>query len=182
MNELYTKIIAERNRRLESGEDRDPVCVLADQIEAGESVPPQVVSLIWEAHNQGPWRIRTDDEFKIFAEYCELSGTPLEIREPVLLPEGAVNPVRLYEDDFGDCVLAESAKGSEFAVWTRKGRIYIGFLFESMAQDFRAMRYEFGMEATGNRHLKMVVLEAMDTEIWRQRVCCDLIALSRQIQ
>lgn len=63
--------------------------------------------------------------------------------------------------DFGDCILWAAARGKDAAVWSRKGRLYIGFRNESDAARFRAIRPEWSLEGTGNRHVALVVLEGL---------------------
>lgn len=171
MQELRAKIIAERDRRIADGEDRDPVCVLADQLAAGQPVTEDVIALIWEAHQQGPWRIHTTDELKTFGRYCAAAGFPIDLR----LPSEVVCRIPIYRDDIGDCVFSESAAGQSVAVWTRKGRIQVGFEFQEMAEKFRALRPEYSMKATENRHVGMVVLENADNPEMIYQVCCDLM-------
>ena len=169
---LFDAILTERDRRVAAGEDVDPVCVVASMIESGESVSFGLAQFVWEAHNEGPWRVRTEAELTLFEGLCEKAVSPLTYTEPETC-EG----VRVYRNDFGDCVLQESARGFQFAVWTRKGRVCIGFKDGELASDFRRMREEYSLEATGNRRVRMVVLEGMESPFWIQRVCADLATL-----
>ena len=176
--QLFADILDERDRRIEAGEDRDPLCVLADRIESGVDVDPALAEFVWAVHHGGPWMVDSPDKFTIFTELCAESGFPIEIREP----SEVVCRIPIYRDDLGDCVMRESARGQSYAVWTRKGRVYIGFEFPRMAEIFRSIRPEYSLETTGNRHIGMVVLENADNADTIFQVCCDIIVAKSDYQ
>jgi hypothetical protein len=169
--QLYGKIIAERDRRLAEGETPDPLCAMAARIETDMEPSLAECQFVWECHHEGPWRIRTAEELILFTTLAAEAGVPLKHSAVTECyagssPEGSLF-VRLYLDDFGDCVLTEASRGSRFAIWTRKGRIQIGFRDTADAITFRAKRPNYSMEATGNRHTGLIVLEgwADDTDL-----------------
>ncbi len=51
-------------------------------------------------------------------------------------------------------------KGNDFTVWTRKGRLKIGFRNDSDAQVFRDSDAAFSLETTGNKRIGLVVLDS----------------------
>lgn len=102
---MYAKILAERDRRISSGETPDPICALAARIELGLEPSPEECAFVMEAHEQGPWRIRTDEELELFAALCNECGEPLK-RSSFMNLYG----IRVYIEDFGDCVMTESSR------------------------------------------------------------------------
>lgn len=155
--ELKQAILNEAKIRLESGEGIDPICVLAKELGKGnKSFSREIMEVIYDAHVDGPWVVDTHRKLEIYKEYCEKAGTPIVFSKPIL-----VQGILVYLDNEGDCVLSETAKGSMYAVWTNsvKGRIHIGFKAEEPALAFRNMKPMYSLEATSNRHLKMVVIE-----------------------
>jgi hypothetical protein len=157
---LKDQIIEEATRRIEAGEDIDPVCILAEELKAGTKVPESTQEMIWRLHNHGQWEICVTVELEIFIKYCNQTPNPFSVSEPVL-----ICGIPVYRGDYGDCVLREAALGHNFAVWTRKGRVYVGFRFEQDATAFRNSNKEYSLHKTGNRHNKLVVLEGWEWKV-----------------
>ncbi len=158
-NAVVRALFAQAADRVIEQEDLDPAMAVVGALCSGTQVPDSDLELVFRAHNQGPWAITSDSELQIFARWCEAAGAPLEIGEPE-----AIEGLRLYRNNFGDCILAESTRGAKFAVWTRKGRLHVGFREESDAVAFRAVDPKlFSLEATGNKRLALVVIEGGDT-------------------
>lgn len=144
--------------RVVKGEEPDPAMSVVAALCRGETIPDAELELILEAHAHGPWVIGSEKDLEVFARWCEASGSPLQLGEYV-----ETEGLRVYRDNFGDCVLAEAARGARYAVWTRKGRLYVGFEVETDATRFREADDLFSLEATGNKLTNLVVVEGGDT-------------------
>ena len=155
---LVEQLFKEALDRVQKGEYPDPAMAVVAALCQGTQVPDAELELILRAHTQGSWVVETPEELQVFARWCEACGSPLQIGEAV-----ETEGLRVYRDDFGDCVLAEAARGAWFAVWTRKGRLHIGFKNEADATKFRAANSQFSLEATGNKRVAFVVVEGGDT-------------------
>ncbi len=155
---LVRRLFTEAMDRVIRGEEPDPAMAMVAALCQGTKIPETELELILRAHTRGPWVIGSEEELAVFARWCEASGSPLQIGEFV-----ETGGVRVYRDNFGDCVLAEAARGSLTAVWTRKGRLHIGFKEEVDAVAFRAADTLFSMEKTGNKRVALVVVEGGDT-------------------
>ena len=157
-NTMIKKIFEEALDRVLKGEDQDPcmaLCVALLQCKLVEDVELEV---ILEAHNNGPWVIDTLEKFAILSKYCDLSGSPIDVGK-----SDQVYGIQVYRENFGDCCLQESVKGKTFAVWTRKGRLHIGFRYPAQAAWFRDTESQlYSMEYTGNKRVALVVLEGGD--------------------
>lgn len=173
MQELYGTVHKEAEDRRKKGEDKDPLMALDEAIAGGENVAREEVEFILKTHQNGPWVISNERELQIFSKWCERAGEPVNISTDIEI----IGDISLYRNDFGDCVMAESAKGKTFAVWTIKGRIQIGFKNQNKAGKFRASDPAFSMEATGNKRVGLVVIENGDTEDMRKKVAETLMAL-----
>jgi len=176
VEELKNAIVAEAKIRLESGEVKDPICVLAEEIQQeNNSITRTVMEFIYKAHMYGPWVVDNDAKLQVYKDYCEKAGTPIINQVPIM-----VEGVPVYFDDQGDCVLQEASKGRTYAIWTNdaKHRIQIGFKTDSAAIRFRQLNSGYSMKATKNRHLGLVVIErnpmTMDLLL---TVCKDLYRL-----
>ena len=157
IDELKQVIKNEAKIRIESGEVRDPICVLADELKSdNRSISRTLMEFIYDAHMNGPWVVDTEAKLAIYKDYCEKSGTPIINQKPIM-----VEGVPVYFDNEGDCVLLEAPKGAQYAVWTNnaKHRIQVGFKTKVTAKRFRIFSPIYSMEATKNRHEKLVVIE-----------------------
>lgn len=155
--ELKQAIMNEAKIRIESGEARDPICVLADELKGGNrSISRTLMEFIYIAHMNGPWVVDNEAKLAIYKDYCEKSGTPIINQKPIM-----VEGIPVYFDNEGDCVLLEAPKGAQYAVWTNnaKHRIQVGFKTQWSAKQFRIFSPIYSMEATKNRHEKLVVIE-----------------------
>ena len=156
-DELIRCLFSEAADRVIRGDDPDPAMAVVATLSQGGNVPEAELELILRAHTQGPWVVGSKKELAVFAHWCEAAGSPLELGEPVV-----VEGLRLYRDNFGDCCLSEAARGARYAVWTRKGRLQIGFKDEADARAFRAADNLFSKEETGNKRTALVVVEGGD--------------------
>lgn len=156
--ELIRRLFVEAADRVIRGEEPDPAMAVVAALCREEVVPDTELELILRAHTQGPWVVEGAEELVVFARWCEAAGSPLQIGEAV-----EAEGLRVYVANFGDCCFAEAARGARFAVWTRKGRLHIGFKDEADAVAFRAADDLFSMERTGNKRTAFVVVEGGDT-------------------
>lgn len=157
MKSSVEQLFQEAMDRVLKGEDPDPAMAMVAALCRGEKIPEAEAELILRAHQNGPWAIASDEDLTVFSRWCTAAGSPVQIGEPV-----EIAGVSVYRDNFGDCVLAEAARGYRFAVWTRKGRLQIGFRNEADALKFRATDRRFSMEETGNKRPALVVIEGGD--------------------
>lgn len=145
--------------RIAANEDADPITAISTAIKARESVSEAEKKIIYYAHVHGPWTVDTEAKFKVFHKWCNICGNDFAISDIVLKLR---HDYRIYVNDFGDCVFAEAAKGRKFAIWTRKDRLYIGFRDDDLATKFRDADNRFSVNTTGNKNLKLVVVENGD--------------------
>lgn len=164
--DMRDRIHEEAEDRRKKEEDKDPVMAMDEALAAGENVLGNEAEVILRAHENGPWTIQSADDLRIFSKWCEKSGNPLGVSNDIENRDG----IAIYQNDFGDCVMAESAKGKDYAVWTRKGRVQVGFRNEDDASKFRNFDPVFSMEQTGNKRLGLVVLEGGDNEEMKKKV------------
>jgi hypothetical protein len=169
---LIRSLFAEAADRAIRGEEPDPAMAVVAALCRGDEIPDAELELILRAHTQGPWAVKGAEELAVFARWCDTAGSPLQIGEAV-----EAEGLRVYVANFGDCCFAEAARGARYAVWTRKGRLHVGFdpLFEVLLKKdgkevraeafavFRAADPAFTMKATGNKRAAFVVIEGGDT-------------------
>jgi hypothetical protein len=155
--ELVRELFNEAMDRVVKNEEPDPCMAVVAALCRGVDVRIEEMELILNSHRNGPWVIQTQEELQTFIYWCNESGVNLDIGTPV-----KIDGVNLYVDNFGDCVLAESSAGRTFAMWTRKGRLHVGFKDEETAVIFRNANPVFSIEATGNKRLGFVVVEGGD--------------------
>ena len=159
-DEMIRILFNEALDRVLKEEDVDPAMAICSALLLNkEDVDSYELEVVLKAHQEGPWAVNTTEKMKIFSKWCDLSESPLEINDPV-----TVFGIPVYRDDFGDCCLQESSLGHHYAVWTRKGRLHVGFRYPAQASAFRDSPSQlYSMEATGNKRLSLVVLEGGDT-------------------
>lgn len=159
MDAVTERICMEAAARRAAGEEEDPLLAMEKAILQGEEIVPlEDRRVILKAHCGGPWKIDTLQKKEIFEKWLKRAGSPLNVSQEISIVHGE----KVYEGDRGDCVLAESAKGNKWAIWTRpeKGRIQVGFKDDEMALKFRAVCQErWSQEATNNKRPALVVLE-----------------------
>lgn len=143
--------------RVIKNEDPDPCMAVVAALCQGKEVKDEDIELIVDTHHYGSWTTESDRDLQIFTHWCNEIGISLNVGKPI-----DVNGVNLYVDNHGDCMLAESAAGRNFAMWTRKGRLYIGFRDKKTAEIFRSKEACFSMKTTGNKLTKLVVVEGGD--------------------
>ncbi len=170
------QLFSEAIDRVIRNEDPDPCTAIVGALLRKEEVADQELSLVLEAHCGGPWVVSTEEEFQIFSKWCAASGEPLSVSSDILVANGQ----NVYRNDFGDCCFAEASKGNRWAVYTRKGRLQIGFREEADAKAFRLADSRFSMEATGNKRISLVVIEGGDTPEMIQAATAALSSLPRE--
>lgn len=157
--ELVKRLFSEACDRVLRNEDPDPATALVVALLQKEQVTDQELLTVLEAHCSGPWSVSTAEKLEIISRWCDRSGVPLSASTET----NVVNNQLVYVGDYGDCCFAEASKGQRWAVWTRKGRLHIGFREEADAKAFRNADGRFSMEATGNKRIAFVVIEGGDT-------------------
>ncbi|MBI2459907.1 MAG: hypothetical protein HYV53_05200 [Parcubacteria group bacterium] len=157
--ELIRKLFSEAADRVVQGEEPDPCTAIVGALLRREAVEDAELQLVLDAHCGGPWQVNTTEKLEIFSKWCEAAGSSLEFSSET----EAVNGQTVYRGDYGDCCLVEASKGNRWAVWTRKGRLQIGFREEADAKAFRSADARFSMEALGNKRIALVVIEGGDT-------------------
>lgn len=157
--ELVQKLFSEAAGRVIHDDDPDPCTAIVEALLRREPVEDSDLQLVLDAHCGGPWQVDTPEKLAIFSKWCNTAECPLEFSSETEV----VNDQTVYRGDYGDCCLVEASKGNRWAVWTRKGRLQIGFREEADAQTFRVADTRFSMEALGNKRIGLVVIEGGDT-------------------
>ena len=147
--EMIRSLFAEASDRVLKGEDPDPCTAICGALLRKEAVTDFELEVVLAAHVGGPWQVNTMKKLEVFSRWCDACGSPLGVSKETEV----VNNQMVYRNDFGDC----------WAVWTRKGRLHIGFADEGDAKQFRASDRRFSMEETGNKRMSLVVVEGGDT-------------------
>jgi len=171
--ELIKKLFSEAADRVVQGEEPDSCTAIVGALLRREQVEDSELRLVLDAHCGGPWQVDTPEKLAIFSKWCDAAGCPLKFSSETEV----VNDQTVYRGDYGDCCLAESSTGNRWAVWTRKGRLQIGFREEADAKAFRAADARFSTEALGNKRISLVVIEEGDTPEMIDAVTAILIGL-----